>query len=126
MDGLLLVHDVLDAQLLDRNREKIGRADEVLLDLRDGAPPRVSMVLIGGTARAARIGRWLTWLRRVVHAAFGKRDDQLSRIPFDAMRRIADAIELDVDGCTLPSGHLERWLSEQVVCRIPGGRGERK
>jgi hypothetical protein len=126
MSGLLLVHHVLDAQLLDRHQEKIGRVDEVLLELRDGAPPRVATLLIGGPARAARVGGWMTWLRRIAHAVTGTRDDHVSRIPFDAVRRIAESIELDVDGCALPSGHLERWLSEQVVCRIPGGRGERK
>ena len=126
MTGLLLVHDVLDAQLLDRSCEKIGRVDELLLELRDDAPPRVSMLLIGGPARAARVGRWMTWIHRRVHAAFGKRDDQVSRIPFDAVRRIADVIELDVDAGSLPSGHLERWLSERVVCRIPGGQGDHK
>ena len=126
MSGLRLVHDVLDAQLLDRACEKIGRVDELLLELRDGEPPRVSTLLIGGPARAARVGRWMTWLRRVVHAAMGKRDDHVSRISFDAVRRVAETIELDVTGSELPSGHVERWLSDHVVCRIPGGRGDRK
>jgi hypothetical protein len=126
VSALPLVHDVLDAQLLDQRKEKIGRVDDLVLELRDGRPPRVATILVGGSVRAARVGRLMTWIRRAVHAIAGKRDDHVSRIAFDKVRVIADAIELDVDGDTLESGHLERWLAERVVARIPGGQGEKK
>jgi hypothetical protein len=126
MSVLSLVHDVLDAQLLDRRKEKIGRVDELLLELRDGRPPRVATVLIGGEMRAQRVGRWAVWLRRTLRAMARMGDERVSRIPFAAVRCIADTIEVDVDGGTLPSGQLERWLAERIVCRIPGGEGERK
>jgi hypothetical protein len=53
-------------------------------------------------------------------------DERVSRVPFDAVRRVGDTVQLDVVGETLPSGHVERWLAEHVVCHIPGGTGERK
>jgi sporulation protein YlmC with PRC-barrel domain len=126
MDALSLVRDVLDAQLVDRREEKIGRVDDVLLELRDGEPPMVKMILIGGAVRAERIGRWMSALREAIRVATRQGDDRVSRIPFATVRRIGDTIRLDVDGETLPSGQLERWLVEHVVCRIPGGSGERK
>jgi sporulation protein YlmC with PRC-barrel domain len=126
MGALHLAHDVLDAQLVDRVQEKIGRVDGLLLELEEGRPPRVATIVIGGAARAERVGRWFVTLRRAWRRMFGQRQEHVSRIPFDKVRRIGDTIELDVDEKTLESEHLERWLKEHVVCRIPGAGGERK
>jgi hypothetical protein len=126
MGALQLSHDVIDSQLVDRHQEKIGRIDELLLELEEGAPPRVATIVVGGPARARRVGTWFVALHRAVHALFGHRVERESRIPFGAVRRIADTIELDVDGDELESMHLERWLSSRVICRIPGAGGERK
>jgi len=126
MQGLPLIHDVLDAQLVDRHEKRIGRVDDVVLELRDGEPPRVATILIGGAIRARRIGRWMTWIRRTFHAATRRDSDPVSEIPYALVRRVGDAVQLDVDGKSLESGYLERWLSDHIVCRIPGGSGERK
>jgi len=121
-----LAHDVLDAQLVDHVGEKIGRVDALLLELEPGQPPRVATIVIGGAARAERVGRWFVALRRGWRALFGHHDEHVSRVPFDKVRRIGDTIELDVEEQSLDSEHLERWLKKHVVCRIPGSGGERK
>jgi hypothetical protein len=126
VSALQLMHDVLDAQLVDRNKEKIGRVDGLLIEVRDGRPPRVATILVGGAVRAERVGRWMTWIRRALHAIARRRDEHVSRIPFEKVRVIADTIEVDVDGHTLESGHVERWLAEHIVSKIPGGKGEKK
>src|SRR6478672_10330815 len=126
MGAVHLAHDVLDAQLVDHVQEKIGRVDALLLELEEGRPPRVATIVIGGAARAERVGRWYVALRRALRAVFGQQEEHVSRIPFDKVRRIGDTIELDVDEVSLESEHLERWLKEHVVCRIPGAEGERK
>jgi hypothetical protein len=126
MHGLHLTHDVLDAQLVDRNKERIGRVDALALELRPGRPPRVATILIGGPVRAERIGRWARWLSRALRALGRVRSPGVSRIPFSAVRCIGHTIEVDVDGRDLESGHAERWLAEHVVCRIPGSGGQEK
>jgi hypothetical protein len=126
MSGLRLVHDVLDAQLIDRTCNKVGRADALVLELRDGRPPRVAAILVGGPVRAERIGRPMVWIDRLLRAIGRVRREGVSRIPFDAMRVIGDTITVDVDGASLESAHVERWLAEHIVCRIPGAAGERK
>jgi len=126
MGALHLSHDVIDSQLVDKHREKIGRVDELLIELEDGKPPRVATIVIGGMARAQRAGRWMVACHRAVHALFGQREEHVSHVPFDAVRCIADTIELDVEGDALESMRLERWLATHIVCRIPGASGERK
>jgi sporulation protein YlmC with PRC-barrel domain len=126
MGAVHLAHDVLDAQLVDRVQEKVGRVDALLLEIEAGRPLRVATIVIGGAARAERVGRWFVAIRRAWRAMFGQREEHVSRISFDKVRRIGDTIELDVEERSLDSEHLERWLKEHVVCRIPGAGGERK
>ena len=126
MGAVHLSRNVIDTQLVDRHQQKIGRIDELLLELEEGKPPRVATIVIGGTARARRVGGWMVACHRAVHALFGQRAEHETRVPFDAVRCIADTIELDVEGKTLESLWLERWLSEHVIGRIPGASGERK
>jgi hypothetical protein len=126
MTALHLSHDVIDSQLVDRHKEKIGRVDELLLELEEGKPPRVATIVIGGHARARRVGQWMVVLHRAVHALFGHREEHVSRMPFGIVRCIAETIELDVEGRELRSMHLERWLARNVICRIPGAGGEHK
>ncbi len=119
MTGLHLVHDVLDAQLVDRHKRKIGRVDSLVLAVEDGRPPRVAAILVGGAARADRIGRWMAGLSRALRALVSA-PGGVSRIPFSAVRVIAETVEVDVDGDELESGRLESWLADHVVRRIPG------
>lgn len=127
MDGIELVHTVRDANVTDRDGNRIGRIDELVLTITDKEPPRVSTILIGGQVRAERIGRWMQWLHRATSALFGvDASAGVSRIPFSALREIGATIRLDVSERDLPSEHLERWLGDRVIDRIPGSRGDRK
>jgi hypothetical protein len=63
-----------NAQLVDRVQEKIGRVDALLLEIERGEPPRVATIVIGGAARAERVGRWFRALRRAWRAMFGQRE----------------------------------------------------
>jgi hypothetical protein len=126
MGAVHLSRNVIDTQLVDRHQQKIGRIDELLLELEEGKPPRVATIVISGAARARRVGGWMLACHRALHALFGQRGEHESHVPFEAVRCIADTIELDVEGRTLESMHLERWLASHVICRIPGASGERK
>jgi hypothetical protein len=122
MDGLDLRHDVQDALLKDRHRENIGRCDSLVLELRDGLPPRVAAMLVGGPVRRERIGRWMVALGRLLPGSRNGRNDSVSRIPFAAVRSIGTTIEVDLLRDDLPSEHVERWLATHVIGRIPGAR----
>lgn len=126
MKGVHLVHDVLDAQLVDRTQQKMGRVDGLVLELRDGEPPRVAELLIGGSVQAERIGRWMVALSRAV-ARLLHIERAVTRVPFEKVRVIGSCVELDLDARTTSALRTETWLDDHVVCRIPGGAGpERK
>ena len=124
-DGVDLRHDVLDAQLVDRNHENIGRCDVLMLELRDGRPPRVATMLIGGPARDERIGRWMTGLGKLFRGG-GDGRKGVSRVPFAAMRSLGNTLQLDVLRDELPSERVEKWLAEHVICRIPGAQEKKE
>jgi len=115
-----LAYEVLDAQLIDEREDRCGRADEVLLEVRDGEPLRVAAILAGGPARAERVGRWMAWLGRVLRKIGRVPDGGVSRIPFDKVQMIAEVVQVEVKADELEAMRTERWLREKVICRIPG------
>lgn len=126
MNGICLVHDVLDAQLVDRGQQKMGRVDGVVLEIRDGEPPRVAELLIGGSVLAERSGGWMVALARAGSRLL-RIEPAVTRVPFEKVRVIGSCIELDLDARSTNALRTERWLDDHVVCRIPGGAGpERK
>ncbi|HET9797305.1 MAG TPA: hypothetical protein VFP90_04930 [Gemmatimonadaceae bacterium] len=126
MSAVHLAHEVVDSQLVDRHEQKIGRVDALLLEVEEGKPMRVATIVIGAAARARRVGGWFAAARRALRAVVGIRGEHESRVPFSAVRRIGDTIQLDVEEKALESEHLERWLGEHVICRIPGAGGASK
>jgi len=68
-----LVRDVLDKRVVDRNGREMGRVDRIVLELRDGQPPRVAAFEIGPSALATRVhprlGRWVEALEHAVGLA---------------------------------------------------------
>lgn len=126
MGAVHLAYEVVDSQLVDRHEQKIGRVDALLLQVEEGEPIRVATIVIGAAARAQRVGGWFAATRRALRALVGIRTEHESRIPFRAVRRIGDTIQLDVEEEVLESEHLERWLGEHVICRIPGAGGASK
>ena len=126
MTGLHLVHDVLDAQLIDRERCKVGRVDALMLELVPGRPPRVSAICIGGPERERRVGQWVWRVARALRAMLGVERGEVSRVPFGAVRCLGDTIQIDVEEGDLESEWLEKWLRRHVIGRIPGGAGGKK
>lgn len=115
-----LIHDVLDAQLLDRAGRKIGRIDSIVVSLDGDGPPRVVAAEAGPVALAARIhpraAAWIAgWLQR--------RGSVLAkpyRIEWASLQRVDNDFRIDVDAQSVPITAGERWTREHVIGRIPG------
>lgn len=117
-----LTRDILDQQVVDRTGQRLGKVDGVILELRDGEPPRVAAIEIGPVTLTRRIhprlAQWLgDWLRR-----HGPRSDGTLRIPWSKVRAIGVDVRVDLIADGTPARAWEEWLREHVVRRIPGAR----
>lgn len=114
-----LARDLLDVRLVDRDDRMIGRVDGVVLELRDGRPPRVAAMEVGLLTAARRIHPGLAALLRRVVRRFPVRPPTL-RLPLTLFRDVGVDIQLDLDASSdRRLLRVERWLSRHVVQRLP-------
>lgn len=119
---MLLVRDVLDKQILDRDLARMGRVDGMVLELREGAPPRVVYLEVGVTTLARRLGRWVGRLVLALARRWGGPDAAAWRIAWTRVRQIEIDVHVDEDCEETGIYALEDWLRTQVVERLPGGK----
>lgn len=115
-----LVHDVLDRVVVDRNACHLGRVDGLVLELRDGAPPRVAFVEIGGETAARRLAGWLGRAARALGRLTGSATAGPTRIPWRVVTVVGKNVELDVEAEETTALSLELWLRDRVVAKVPG------
>jgi sporulation protein YlmC with PRC-barrel domain len=116
-DHLLLVHLLLDMQLIDSEGIRCGRVDDVELD--DSDPPRVTALLSGaGVAR----GRLPDPVRRWLRAFFGDPVEgvDMIRIPWGEVKGIDADVRLLKPAAELGLGRgdeIVRGVAERVPWR---------
>lgn len=119
-DDLELARDVLDKQVVDCDETKMGRVDGLLLELRDGKPPRVHSIEMGGVVLARRVHpgleRIVEWLRR----RFNVRKTAVYSVPWSAVEELNPYhVKLDAAALDTPAFDWERWLRDHVIAHIP-------
>ena len=122
-----LARDLLDVQLIDPQQRPIGRVDGILLELRDGEPPRIAAIEVGALTALRRVhpslarcvrGLVLRWLG-VSWRPVRIRLEHWGRVGVDIEIRVGERTERRML-------RLEQWLASRVVQRLPGGRREAK
>lgn len=115
-----LIRDVLDNQIVDRDGKKMGKVDGVVVELREGQPPRLAYLEVGGPTLMRRLhprfGRWAETLGRKLGITGGKP----FRIPWSQVRDIGIDVKVDLDADETPALAWEHWMREHIVERIPG------
>lgn len=119
---MLLVRDVLDKQMVDRNGRKLGKVDGAVLELRDDGPPRLVYLEAGATTLAHRLGRRLGHFANALARRWGGAHTEAYRIPWTRVRKVDIDVDVDLDCETTRIRVLEDWLRSRIVERIPGGR----
>ena len=67
-----LVAEVLDKQIVDAKKNKLGKVDGLVIVLREGRPPRVAYIECGAAVLARRLGRWCERLALALNRRFGE------------------------------------------------------
>jgi sporulation protein YlmC with PRC-barrel domain len=110
--------EILDQQLVDPTGLNIGKVDSVMLELRDGLPPRISAVLTGGHLFAWRIHpRIESWMRRATRA-WGPQRHEPFRIPWSKVKKIGVDVKVDIEADSVIP--WEHWVRDHIIGRIPG------
>jgi hypothetical protein len=123
MPEIHLIRDVLDDQLLDKKKRKIGKVDGIVVVLRKDKPPRVAYIEVGMSVVGHRIHTRLGRLVERVGRRWGVRQGEPYRIPWSKTGKIAMGIEMkvDLDAEETPLLDWEQWLNKNIIKRIPGG-----
>jgi sporulation protein YlmC with PRC-barrel domain len=113
-----LGREMLDQQLVDRNDHNMGKVDGVVLELRQGRPPRVAAILTGGHLLAHRLHpRLESWARRLTRR-WGPGNLEALRIPWEKVKKIG--VDVKVDVAAEQGMPWEHWVRDHILCHIPG------
>lgn len=118
-----VIRDVLDQQLVDRNNFKMGRVDGIVMELRDGQPPRLAYIEVGMPTLARRLHPRLERWVAALQSKWGARHGESFRIPWSQVRDFNKGgvdVEVDLEAEKTPALAWEQWLRDNVIGRIPG------
>lgn len=117
---IYLVRDVLDNQLVDRDKRRMGKVDGLVMTLRKDKPPRVTCIEVGASTLGYRlhhrVGRWVEEIGR----RWGIRRGKAFRIAWSKVQDIGIDVRVDLKAEETPALDWEKWLREKIVERIPG------
>jgi sporulation protein YlmC with PRC-barrel domain len=117
---LRLVAEVLDQQVCDAKGRRSGRVDGIVLELRDGKPPRLAYIEVSPITLLSRFSRRLAhWYARH-DRKFGEGRGVAARIPWTRMTHDGQTLTTDIDAESTPIFALEDWLRRAIVEKIPG------
>jgi hypothetical protein len=112
--------EILDQQLRDRDERPMGMVDGVVLEQREGRPPRVTHLLVGGSTLSARVAGPIGALIRWFAGRYGAGRGAPYRIPWSAVRDVGVDISVDLDARDTPALYWEDWVRRHLVERLPG------
>lgn len=115
-----LAREVLDQQVVDRHGVHMGKVDGVILEVRDGLPPRVVAIEVGMVTFARRLSaRLASWLDRWL-STHGPCTPATFRVPWSKVLAIGVDVRVDLDAAETPAVAWERWIRDRILARIPG------
>jgi hypothetical protein len=114
-----LIRDVLDNQLVDREKRPLGKADGVVLVLRKGKPPRLAYIEAGMTTVAYRLSERVGKFAERLGRRWGVRHGKPFRLAWSKVRHVGIDVDIDVDVYETPVMDWEKWLNRHIIGRIP-------
>ena len=120
MEKIHLIRDVLDNQLVDREKCPMGKVDGVIIVLRNDKPPRLAYLETGMSTLAHRLSTRLGKFAEKVGRKWGVRHGKPFRIPWSKVLHVGIEVDVDLDALETPMMDWEKWLNRKIISRIPG------
>jgi len=114
---------LLDQEVVDRDGERIGRIDDLELEIpAGGGPPEIVGLYVGAQALGRRIGGWTGRAMEVIADRLREPGGEPGPACVDAalVSEVQPMVKLDAAFADLPVAGLERWLARNFVARLPG------
>jgi sporulation protein YlmC with PRC-barrel domain len=111
-----LGRNLLDQQVVDREGQHMGKVDGVVLEVRNGSPPRVAYLVVSGMTLLWRIHPGLA---RWAEQRLGGQGHP-ARIPWKRVVKIGVDVKVDIEAARSPALHWEHWVRDHIIRRIPG------
>ena len=111
--------EILDQQLLDRDRRHMGMVDGLVLEVAEGRPPRVTWILVGGVTLGRRLSPPISRLVVALARRWGGQRGKPWRIPWSAVREVEVDITVDLDARGTPALYWEELVG-RLVRKVPG------
>lgn len=109
-----LIRDLLDMAVVDRNGREMGRVDSVVIEMRPGAPPRVTAIEIGPAVLAYRVRPILGSVVARLEHVLGIAEERPIRIPIGQILDIGDRVKVDCaageTGALTMEKRLRAWI----------------
>lgn len=115
-----VVHDVLDKALLDHEDEAMGRVDGLVMHVGEHTQPRITHIVIGGTALWDRVHPAIGRLSQRLARIWGPKRTSPVRIPWSRVNTVGRDIKLDVEAKETGAIDWEIWIARNIIERIPG------
>jgi sporulation protein YlmC with PRC-barrel domain len=116
-----LIRDLLDKQVVDREKTKIGKVDGIVMLVRPGGQPRIGFIELGAISLARRLGRPIERLAlRVWGRLGGEKAREPHRIPWSKVRDIGVDVDVDIDVRDTRIFAWQDWLRNKIIRHIPG------
>jgi hypothetical protein len=114
-----LVRELLDNQLVDRDKLNLGKIDGIAIQVAQGKQPRVTHLESGALILARRIGpRWERFVAFMTRH-FGVRRNPVFRVPWSKVTKTGIDVYLDIDGKKSDAFTWEHWLDDHLIGRLP-------
>jgi hypothetical protein len=121
-----LVRDLLDNQLVDSERRRIGRIDGIALHVVRGKAPRVTYLESGALLLARRVGRRTERFVAFMTRHFGIRKEPVFRIAWKKVTKVDIDVHCDLDGVKSPGFAWEHWLDDHLIGRLPFAHADKE
>lgn len=123
MADFYLFRDVMDKGLVDRNGDKMGKVDELLLELRPGELPAVRTIVLDHGSLLVLLPTFLANICRwIEERILGLTEIEPIEIPWERVESIDVVVHVDVDRQQVGATQTEEALWERYVSKLPWAR----